>query len=102
MTPEQQNTATALACGWRKLDSEEGIGCLWRPTAGTHIIFSVSNPPNYSGDLNACAEMRKALEPHERDAFTKLLMGQGSWWDCIDAPAARQCEAFLRVKGLWK
>ena len=84
--------------------------------------------PDYFNDLNACAEMRKALTVSERGIFGDCLArmrqtkdielekhfqlrdadddalfapnGDG-WFAIIDFTAAECAEAFGRVKGLW-
>jgi hypothetical protein len=68
-------------------------------------------------DLNACHEMEEMLTVEESktyvDLFDSVCGGelempdmadspqQYLYW-CVHATAAQRCEAFLRVKGLWK
>lgn len=67
--------------------------------------------PNYPADLNACAEMSAALTPDERHkqfAILYEMLGRGAsvrqsvYLRMVDATARQRCEAFLKVKGLWK
>lgn len=82
---------------------------------------------NYPADLNACAEMVAALSGDEREKFAFYLAYQKYAWFkespedytsleyvgyieqhalsafvTQNATAPERCEAFLRVKGLWK
>lgn len=66
--------------------------------------------PNYPECLNACAEMRKSLSASQRVIFAEKLQmiwtsrtdrAIPTWW-YIDASAADQSEAFLRVHGKWE
>ncbi len=72
--------------------------------------------PNYPEDLNACYEMEKALTHGECVLYNQRLNdsqaedaqerngdnqypAQDFWFH---ATARQRCEAFLKVKGLWK
>lgn len=72
--------------------------------------------PNYYGNLNACAEFAKTLNANEQvyywDALYQVANNGNVYWsddssehNCYataNATAPQRCEAFLRVKGLWK
>ena len=65
--------------------------------------------PDYPNDLNACVEFEKTLTNDEQPQyFRELCPDEWKWIDhnalpllCF-ATARQRCEAFLRVKGLWK
>lgn len=114
MTPESQRIAIAESLGWK-----------WKETRRHHFgavepIREWTNPsgdnqgihpqiPNYPEDLNACAEMEKTLDidPDNADS-PRYAYARALYNVCADktqpfrATAAQRCEAFLRVKGLWK
>ncbi len=61
--------------------------------------------PNYSDDLNLCAEMEKALTDEETDAYRQELMSSMithkdpcGFSDAISATAPQRCAAFLATK----
>ena len=126
MTADQIRITVAEAMGWTKREvfessfrnPEEQVsrGMKWHDPKGI-----VRYPPSFAEDLNACAEMRRTLTNDEREDFASCLeaicsAGQLSMaaldphgvtdyaelFDILDATALQQCEAFLRVKGLWK
>lgn len=116
MTEEAKRVKIAEACGIKP-----------HPTDG-HCIAGTGAIPNYFHDLNACAEIRKALTVSEQGLFGDCLArmrqtkcielekhfqlrdadddslfapnGDG-WFAVIDFTAAECAEAFGRVKGLW-
>jgi hypothetical protein len=113
MTPEQQNIAIAEACGWKPCHK----GCegrTWRFPDDSGCQLSV---PLYHSDLNACAEFERALTGPEAIAYGNQL-AQIQRRDIMIEPgdrypkaatvhewhatAPQRCEAFLRVRGLWK
>lgn len=60
--------------------------------------------PNWPTDLNACAEMEKAIPEgnslNGRVAYTNALMRIcGSHSECVFATARQRCLAFLKVMG---
>lgn len=71
------------------------------------------NIPDFPNDLNACAEFEKTLTEDEQGHYIGHLLEDVSEetcdlnprkaeWHVTHAFAAQRCEAFLRVKGLWK
>ena len=64
--------------------------------------------PNFHSSLDACAEFEKTLTTEkDRRAYKLALVkastdGKGDWLTQIIATAPQRCEAYLRVKGLWK
>ena len=63
--------------------------------------------PDYPNDLNACAEMEKALNTsalrgsyHRR--LTEIADGDSQADQLCHATARQRCEAFLRVRGKWR
>lgn len=120
MTPEAQNEAIAIECGWRRCRNDaEGnytddpTGPYWRNPAG-HAHRS-NKPPNYTGSLDAMHEAEAYATEHKItgwywDAYwdeLQSLVGCESFCrfnscDCRDvlhATAAQKAEAFLRVLG---
>jgi hypothetical protein len=99
MTPEEQRTAIAEACGWKTgyRDPEA-----WHPL------------PDYLNDLNAMHEAEKVLGILERGTYQNILgLACGgireddgghfvSHRESIHATAAQRAEAFLRTIGKWK
>lgn len=73
----------------------------------------VNDCPRFDTDLNAAAEMRKALTESERESFVRFLwddivcnrnLERGCAYEVdvakiLDAPADKQCRAFLKAKG---
>jgi hypothetical protein len=128
MTPEEQRVAIAEACGWEhclatqqspvekggfKLPNYFGKPC----EAWTHPKMPgvYAKPPDYLSDLNA-AHFGDQLDKREQDIFAVHLakivcneenrIERGVKIDCttaiLFATAAQRCEAFLKVRGLWK
>ena len=98
MTPEQQRTAIAEACGWKTgyRDPEA-----WHPL------------PDYLNDLNAMHDAENFLFPVEiSDLYSPDLVKEYASYlphMCIGHPggamratAAQRAEAFLRTIGKWK
>lgn len=110
MSPQEINEKIALRIGWKK---EHGIKIeRWYPPSSLDFRRV---PPNFYADLNACHEMRKALNTHAlKDSFVRhlcVLRGLRMpfestelciWFFIIDEDASRQCEAFLKTFGDWK
>jgi hypothetical protein len=98
MTPEQQRTAIAEACGWKTgyRDPEA-----WHPL------------PDYLNDLNAMHDAENFLFPVEiSDLYSPDLVKEYASYlphMCIGHPggamratASQRAEAFLRTIGKWK
>lgn len=115
MTDEQINIKIAELCGWTPADEQEirsragnaawllRRGPWWR-NAAEKTVATVEELPNYAGDLNACHEFEKTLEPMQHIAYDrhlhKLVDETVTWkWH---ATARQRCEAFLRVHGQWE
>jgi len=90
MTPEQQNIAIAEVMGWTR------HGCYWLKPGSRNT----RRLPAYHSDLNACAEFEATLTGNEWDKYCDHF--GGSLRGCASATAPQRCEAFLRVKGLWR
>lgn len=112
MTDDEINVAVAEACGWTEI-IPNAFGKLFGANEKSTVYEMV---PDYCGDLNACAEMRKALNREQRKRFAKDLafacnpQAFVDFWDCrnefdlwriIDASPRLQCEIFLRVLDKW-
>ena len=128
MTDNEIRIAVAEAMGWKHIFHHKWLReygregeDLWCELGGKSLDGDDMPLPNYSADLNACAKMRRTLTKDEREDFASCLeavcsAGQLSMaaldphgvtdyaelFDILDATALQQCEAFLRVKGLWK
>ena len=97
MTPEEQRTAIAEACGWKTgyRDPEA-----WHPL------------PDYLNDLNAMHEAEKVLTDDQDLEYSEALeQVVGARFGCNNAEdmrrlrsatAAQRAEAFLRTIGKWK
>jgi hypothetical protein len=62
--------------------------------------------PDDLNDLNACYSMEAMLNPDEEEEFLTFLGAYNhdseATWNACHATATERCEAFLRVKNLWK
>jgi hypothetical protein len=94
VTPEQQRSAIAEACGWKTgyRDPEA-----WHPL------------PDYLNDLNAMHEAEKVLSRgqnyNQSRGFGRYKTALAEVCDeqhPIDATAAQRAEAFLRTIGKWQ
>jgi hypothetical protein len=106
MTPEAQRIAIAKACpslGWWM--DHEGW---WHFKDGSRMMGG-----SVLSDLNAMAHVLATLDSETEDVQTLYmdnLMLVGPWpntdgkraWYMLRTTAARQAEAYLRTKGLWK
>jgi hypothetical protein len=114
MTPEQQNIAIAEACGWANPAAYPYQN--WKhPTLPSRN--TPTGRPSYYSDLNACAEFERTFTGPEAIAYGNQL-AQIQRRDIMIEPgdrypkaatvhewhatAPQRCEAFLRVRGLWK
>ena len=105
MTPEQQRTAIAEACGWVKDFTYEDfytgeLKQAWTTPDG-HGVVEI---PNYVFDLNAMHEAEKVLSIAQRKGNEGYLhnLFVSSTWDLAHATAAKRAEAFLRTIGKWE
>jgi hypothetical protein len=107
MTPDQQRTAIAKACGWTEIDQctcWHGVSRGYEPTVGAHK----KHLPDYLADLNAMHEAEKVLTEK----------GVNAWWayvaninrnnprplgseSAVHATATKKSKAFLQTLGLW-
>ncbi len=96
MNAEEIRSAVAEACGWLDVRPADCVKGQVSGIPPKHISeFQLRDwVPNYPSDLNACAEMEKMLSEDEMSLYIKKI--------CSVADAYERCEAFLRVKGLWK
>jgi len=117
MTPEQMRIAAAEACGWTNLrqsnpwefsddpDNRVVLCGYWPAPQGGGVGAAI---PNYPADLNACAEMEAGLTTEDLIEYAEWLgadrheMPSKSWVILLRATPLQRCEAFLRVKGLWR
>lgn len=103
LTEEQIRIKVAELLKWTKIESSALIfGIL----PGTQCEYR--ELPNYPRDLNACAEIRATLKPHQIEAFTRYLIRNFKadcerhelLWYILSLPAIDQCLAFLYVHGI--
>lgn len=92
MTPEQMRDAITEKCGWVYYDG-------WH-----HPTIEGDCPPDYTEDLNACAEMEKAFshgegyyQPGGWGYYKQVLAEVCAEQHPINATAAQRAEAFCRV-----
>ena len=130
MTDNEIREAIAEDCGvkpefvewWaHKEDDTGGRICMSAPTKEQVEKWIKENPkfaagyapkafyryPRYTECLNACAEFERTLPDKERMSYGKQLQRvlltsaeENAW--LISATARQRCEAFLRVKGMWR
>lgn len=124
MTNNAQRIKIGRACGWTDFhiyvaDVKYLIGVL-KGRHPSHTI-GIIELPNYTDDLNACAEMenwlnekysRRSVNNHWRSYHIQLWKvvnpdidfqwDSERWVDCIYATAPQRCEAFLKTLGLWE
>lgn len=105
LTEGHKQIAIAHYLGW-KIDAELEDGALMGCPPGQEKGWDMV--PDYFNDLNACAEMEKAMSPLERSAYIRDLWGvchQGGsaehYCEAIFATAAQRAEAFGEIKQLW-
>lgn len=116
MTNEQINRAVAEELGWApRMHLHDGlwsmadnhdniVGRHSRGGVDADHCWRVCNL-DFCTDHNAAAEMRKAIEPEEREAFVRALMfavASLTSWDLFNASPRQQAEAFLRMRGKWR
>jgi len=95
MTPEQQRTAIAEACGWYCNTRN-----MWfRPPSSN---MKEEPLPDYLNDLNAMHEAEKVLTKTQQDKYYTKLSYTGTWFECLHSTASQRAEAFLRTIGKWK
>lgn len=114
MTDEEIRIAIAEDQGWQFIDSTviSPIGVRFHRCEAMELACGI---PDYLNDLNACAEFEKTLKGNahssavtddERKYRDELAKVMGCAWyqsaRLIFATARQRCEAFLRVKELWK
>lgn len=101
MKPEEINRPIAEACGWSVVhlvgDTYFGLSPDEKNESYTEEI------PNYHGSLDACAEFERTLDRIDRREYVRQLyhITENDFGAHCATPPQR-CEAFLRVKGLWK
>jgi hypothetical protein len=119
MTPEEQRTAIAEACGWKYVEglnvsslSHSGAtscaDCWVCPKRGAG--YGAYEPPNYLNDLNAMHDAVMTLNADQMvsmDYHLDVVVGNGrQGLNCEyflwSATAAQRAEAFLRTIGKWK
>jgi len=125
MTEDEQRKAIAIACGWTAVEctvcgkpgfvakTPEGA-TLWRGEGGYDAGSVIANNcPNFTGDLNACAEMERALKTTKQQNAYQANIAEICFEDQeradnqvvfnqLTATAAQRCEAFLRTVGKWR
>lgn len=123
MTDEQIQIAVAEELGWQRYASDHSHwipkGWQWgRDAYG--LVKATHELPDWPNDLDACAEMRKALTDDERLDFASSLIrakitvdedgkpvetdlfDEYGWYGLLEATPRHQCETFLRLRGKWK
>lgn len=108
MKPEEQRIAIAKACGWQFIpeyyhgEDQPPESTTVTPD-GRHLCGYY---PDYLNDLNAMhgavETLRGKTGPEWFDFQRLLMIGCGSWMNCIQASAAVRAEAFLKTLSLWK
>lgn len=101
MTPQEINIAIAQECGWKVSDQWTWNG---RPLYVKYgETFPRDEPPCYNRSTAACLDFESALNPADSRRYWYTLVAickpTNEFWN---ATARQRCEAFLRVKGLWR
>jgi hypothetical protein len=109
MTPQQINEAIAKSLGWTDVKDGFGIETRYKGTPSeTRVTVPIHR---YTSDLNACADMERGIDGEDylrelEDIINRdhpLRRGLGvTMFLLTTATALQRCEAYLRVKGLWK
>jgi hypothetical protein len=111
MTPTEINIAIAESLGWKRLPSDFNWG--WWKHPDNETVGNVNILPNYHADLNACAEFERGIDNGYYGVLYEVcnlgfeFKHTRTHWDYADcgfasATPLQRCEAYLRVKGLWK
>jgi hypothetical protein len=111
MTPEQQRTAIAEACGWELVGTLRG----YPPYANKNrsLAFPPHTIPDYINDLNAMHEAEKSLTTTDHQNAYYANIAEIAWgceetrdrqvvFNQLTSTAAHRAEAFLRTIGKWK
>lgn len=121
-TDQKINIVMAKALGWKEIDEENLCGRPPKQFNNTDkVLWSCDRPrvawlPLYTTDLNACHEFEKALTCVETREYLytleRVTKGHAMAFVTVSqamhvallvhASASQRCEAFLKVKGLWK
>lgn len=119
MTPQAQQRAIAIACGWKDIvrtvdHRKELVGVNthnMRLVHGGEYVESILPIPDYLNDLNAMHEAVMALPSNTRDLVNlKLCEITAGNFDhsethdmdaALNATAAQRAEAFLKTIGKW-
>lgn len=112
MTPQSINIAIQESLGWDMDPAEthewgsRGQWCVW--PHGGRIIMPKTMVPNYHSSLDACAEFEATMDKQEQSDYICALGGLcqepdlDDWAGVCFATAPQRCEAYLKLKGLWK
>lgn len=100
LTEEQKRVKIAEVCGYKRVKPPNCAPMGYQPKDKEWSF--IHHLPNYFHDLNACAEMRKALPPEQRKQYYLYLAREALEtnfdfdlaWFLIDATPAQHCEAF--------
>jgi hypothetical protein len=77
MSDDEVNARLAISCGLRYHKDSYGIDC-WDRISGGVVVGRDSHPPDYCDDLNATAEVRKAISARGLTAaFVQALIDAG-------------------------
>jgi hypothetical protein len=110
MTPEEQRTAIAEACGWKCNGHADQLAA----TVGWEFAYQFviapdgklvthNSIPDYLNDLNAMHEAENTVIKPQRLWYPYCLRLEGrSFQESIGATAAQRAEAFLRTIGEWR
>ena len=106
MTPEEINTLIAESLGWTVF---HGTLCAVLPDKnGEPEPEPVAPLPDYHSSLDACAEFEATMDKQEQSDYICALGGLcqepdlDDWAGVCFATAPQRCEAYLKLKGLWK
>ena len=105
MTPEEINIAIAKSLGWHGNIKNIDDVVFGRPSNTTDRYIPI---PDYHSSLDACAEFEATMDKQEQSDYICALGGLcqepdlDDWAGVCFATAPQRCEAYLKLKGLWK
>lgn len=104
MTPDEINKTIAVLLGYRLELRRYARGWWIAPNN-----YASMSPPDYYSSLDACAEFERSLTRSEMWDYQQSFCESNSEYDAdeyhvtlIKLTAPQRCEAYLKVKGLWK
>lgn len=103
MTEQEINCAIAECLGWTELRASEAFAGQWfgKPPGPP---FGRTQLPNFHASLDACAIFENSVIAGDLDMEYREALERecGQYAIIYRATAPQRCQAFLRVKGIWR